>query len=473
MSQPLNKSDALASLPPEWPEPLLPQIQTAIKASGRKIVVLDDDPTGTQTVYDLPVLTEWSIESLSAEFADASAAFYILTNSRSLPLNEAQALNRELGHNLVVAAKQVGCDFVVVSRSDSTLRGHFPGEVEALAKALNQSFDGWLLIPYFLEGGRYTINDVHYVAEGDVLIPAAETPFAQDSAFGYRSSNLRAWIEEKTGGRVPAEKVASISLDDIRQGGPERVAQQLASLNNGSTCLVNAVSQRDMDVFVHGSLLAEAQGQQFLYRTAASFVQARLGLAPRPLLTANDLDLPESGGGLIIVGSHVPKTTHQVETLLAQTGVKGIEVAVEALLDETRRAVTIDQAVAQIEQGLRQNHEVMVYTSRRLVTGSDAGASLALGRRVSESLVQIVRSISVRPRYLLAKGGITASDVATQGLGLKRAWVLGQILPGVPVWRAGAESRQPGLAYIVFPGNVGNDAALVEVVTKLRHRLPG
>lgn len=467
-SRPLNKSEVLHALPPEWPEPLLPQIQATIKASGRKIVVLDDDPTGTQTVYDLPVLTEWPVESLTTEFLDDSAAFYLLTNSRSLPLTEAQALNREIGHHLVDAVKQVGRDFVVVSRSDSTLRGHFPGEVESLAEALGQSFDGWLIVPYFLEGGRYTLHDIHYVAEGETLVPAAETPFAQDSVFGYRASNLRSWVEEKTGGRVPAEAVASIALDDIRRGGPERVVQRLAALDGGTMCVINAVSPRDMEVFVLGLLLAEASGKRFVYRTAASFVQTRVGLAPRSLLTAADLALPETGGGLIVVGSYVPKTTYQIKAVLAQTPIKSIEVAVEALLDETRRAAEIDRAVAQAEHWLRRNQEVMLYTSRRLITVKEAVANLAIGRRVSDSLVQIVQAISVRPRYLLAKGGITASDVATQGLGIKRAQVLGQILPGVPVWRAGVESRQPGLAYIVFPGNVGGDEAMVEIVNKLK-----
>ena len=157
--------------------------------------MLDDDPTGTQTVHNIPVLTEWSVASLRAELANDLPCFYILTNSRSLPLPGAQAMNVEIARNLREASHQAQRDFVIVSRSDSTLRGHFPGEVDALANALEQDFDGWLIIPFFLEGGRYTIGNVHYVAEGDKLVPAGETPFARDSAFGYRASNLREWVE--------------------------------------------------------------------------------------------------------------------------------------------------------------------------------------------------------------------------------------------------------------------------------------
>ena len=199
----LNKTQILNSLPPEWPNSLLDQIRAQIASSNSKLVVLDDDPTGTQTVYDVPVLTEWSVDVLQAELAGDASGFYILTNSRSMTLSAAQALNEEIGRNLLIASEKAGVQFTVVSRSDSTLRGHYPGEVDALLNALGANVDACLIIPYFLEGGRLTINDTHYVAEGDDLIPAAETPFAQDAAFGYQSSNLREWVVEKTNGTVP------------------------------------------------------------------------------------------------------------------------------------------------------------------------------------------------------------------------------------------------------------------------------
>jgi uncharacterized protein YgbK (DUF1537 family) len=81
-----------------------------------------------------------------------------------------------------------------------------------------------------------------------------------------------------------------------------------------------------------------------------------------------------------------------------------------------------------------------------------------------------VESITTRPRYILAKGGITSSDVATLGLHVKRAMVLGQTLPGVPVWHLGTESRFPGLVYIVFPGNVGDENSLVEIYQSLSYK---
>ncbi len=466
-SEPIQKQAFLNRLPPEWPEDVLPSVRSQLQSSQHKLVVLDDDPTGTQTIHDIAVLTEWPVDALASELRSDSPAFFLLTNSRSLPAPQAANLNHDIAANLIQAAAQTGQDFAVISRSDSTLRGHFPGEVEALARGLGQSFDGWLLIPFFIEGGRYTINDVHYVAEGDVLTPAAETPFAQDAAFGYRTSNLRAWVTEKTNGRIPLEAVESISIDDIRLGGPAAIHHKLMRLSGGKLCIVNAASMRDMQVFVDGLLRAEAAGKRFLYRTAASFVQARAGLVSHPLLTADNFDLPARGGGLVIVGSYVPKTTRQVEVLLNTTQVTAIEIDCNALLDPARRAATIESAAYSAKAALERDEDTVIYTSRDLINSSGSGASLAVGQQISAGLIAILRRIETRPRYILAKGGITSSDVATQGLDVKRALVRGQILPGVPVWQLGTESRYPAMSYIVFPGNVGGDDAVATVVQAL------
>ncbi|HXF61508.1 MAG TPA: four-carbon acid sugar kinase family protein [Caldilineaceae bacterium] len=466
----LDLETALASLPAPWPEDLLPAIRAQLAESRRKLVVLDDDPTGTQTVHQTPVLTTWTVDALAAELAAPGPVFYVLTNSRSLPLQDAQALNAEIGQNLAAAARAAQRDFGVVSRSDSTLRGHYPGEVEALTQALGMRVDATLLIPFFLEGGRYTLNNIHYVAEGDRLTPAAQTPFAQDAAFGYRASYLPAWVEEKTGGQVPADAVATISLSDLRQGGPDVVCAQLMALQDNTVCVVNAAALRDLEVLVAALLRAEAAGKRFLYRTAASFVQVRAGLAARPLLTAGELGLAGEGGALFVVGSYVPKTTGQVNALLAQPGLLHVEVDVPALLDQDRRAGEIARARVQAATALAAGQDVVLATSRTLVTGADAASSLAIGQQVSAALVEIVGGLGTAPRYLVAKGGITASDIATKALGIRRALVLGQILPGVPVWQTGPECRFPGLAYVVFPGNVGGADALVEVRNRLQSR---
>lgn len=464
----LPLSATLTDLPAEWPDDPLPRIRTALAETRRKVVILDDDPTGAQTVHDVPVLTEWSVDTLTQELANDLTSFYVLTNARSKPLAQAQALNMAIGCNLVEAARHAGREFVVVSRSDSTLRGHFPGELQTLTDALGERCDAWIVVPFFLEGGRYTINDIHYVAEGEWLTPVGKTEFARDPSFGFSASNLRQWVEEKTGGRVLAKAVASISLQDLRQGGPMQVLDSLSRLEHGTVCVVNAVSMRDLEVLSEALLAAERRGKRFIYRAAASFIRARLGQAAPPLLSAAALKAQGHSGGLTIVGSYVQRTTDQLAYLLENEKMTSIEVHVLTLLDARRRRSEIERVAKVVNACLTRGEDVVVYTSRKLVTGRDSDENLFIIQHVSDALVEVMQRVRTRPRYLIAKGGNTSSDLATRDLNVKRCMVPGQALPGVPVWELGQESRFPGLKYVVFPGNVGGPTALSDLVAKLR-----
>lgn len=449
-------------LPPEWPEDPWPEIRSWLLHRPHTLFVLDDDPTGTQTVHDVPVWLAWSVGDLQRELARGSRVVYLLTNTRSMPEDRARAVTRRAGRAIRDAAQAADRAVAVASRSDSTLRGHFPAEVEALEEGLGERFDAWILVPYFGEAGRVTLGDVHYVAETGVLVPVAETEFARDPVFGYRSSNLRAWVEEKTGGRVRADQVWSLSLEDVR-GGPERVAERLRALPRRCVCVVNLLTARDLAVFVGGLLRAEAGGHRYLYRTAASFIPVRAGLRPRPLLQPEELELAEARGGLVVVGSHVGRTTRQLRLLLSEHPAEPVELEPRALLDDVRWIEEVDSAAERATRGIRAGRDVVVYTGRTPLRGRTPAEDLRIGRRIARGLVEVVRRVRARPRYVLAKGGITAYEVARRGLGIRRAWVVGQIRPGVAVWRL---ERVP-IPYVVFPGNVGDEAALLEVVRAL------
>lgn len=443
------------------------QVRAAVRASGRKLVALDDDPTGVQTVANIVVLARWEVTDLAAELQGERLLFFILTNSRSLPASDAAALNREIAANLVAASRETKIGFAIASRSDSTLRGHFPAETDALTEALG-GVDGVLLCPAFFEGGRVTINDVHYLRDGERLVPVNETEFARDATFGYRHANLRQWVEEKTNGRIPADAVRSLSLDAIRQGGPDRIASILSSAANGQVFVVNATGYTDLYVVVLGLLRAEAEGKRFIYRTGASFVRARAGLPAQPLLRRADLLGPDAPPvpGLVIAGSHVKRSTEQIARLLKQPRTQAIEVSVPTLLaGSVMRDAEIRRARLQAEEALREGITPVVFTSRQVERAVD---QLALSRAVSAALVSIVHDVATDPGFIVGKGGITASDIGTQALGARRALVLGQIRPGVPVWRLGPETRFPGLPYVVFPGNVGTEETLAEIVSELR-----
>ena len=473
--EPILRSDLLATLTPQWPDSALrTRIREATIASGRRVVVLDDDPTGTQTVHDLPVVTEWSPDVLAAAWDESATTFYVLTNSRRYPLDRAAAINREVARSLTAVARAHGAEPIVVSRSDSTLRGHYPGEVSALQQTLEAemgvSYDGVVIAPFFLEGGRLTVNDVHWVAEGERLTPAAQTEFSRDPTFGYTHSHLPQWIEEKTAGQVRSGDTLSISLEAVRDGGPARVAEMLSGVSDGQVVVANATAYRDLEVFVWGLMQADSLGKRFLFRTAASFVKVRGGVPDRgPLgheglfVTAPD----QATGGLTLAGSYVQRTSLQLDEALTLDRMLGLELNARAVLEQRTRSEHISSVVSRTTAGLQQGQDVLVYTSRALIV--PAGMSqLQASQQVSAALVEVLRRLPVRPAYLAAKGGITSSDLATDALSVRRARVLGQIIPGVPVWRLGPESKYPDLPYVVFPGNVGGPAALASTIRILR-----
>ncbi|KAI3529929.1 hypothetical protein CSPX01_15152 [Colletotrichum filicis] len=473
--QGLPAQETIDALPTEYAGDVISSTRKVVdNGEVPVLVVLDDDPTGTQTCHNIDVLTVWDSATLDDEFSLNPTGFFILTNSRALPSAEAKHLIVEICKNVKTAAEKAGKAFEIVLRGDSTLRGHLPEEPEAAEEALGK-FDAWVVTPFFYQGGRYTINDVHYVKEGDVLVPASQTPFAQDATFGYKNSNLRKYVLEKCGHRFDESSFLSVTLDDIRVGGPAGVTKKLLSVAPGSNTvvIVNAAAESDMHVFVAGLLEAEKEGRRYLYRTGAAFVSSRLGITGIPPLTMADLGVSvEAGtkqpGGLIVAGSYVPKTTAQLKVLRERRGDKlaVIELDVEGLIESADAAEKVVTAAAtETATKLAAGEDVLVMTSRKLIKGGDALSSLQIGSKVARALVQLVEQIDVRPRYLIAKGGITSSDAATKGLRMRRARIMGQAAPGVPLWQCDEEtSRHRGVPYVVFPGNVGSDSTLAEVV---------
>jgi uncharacterized protein YgbK (DUF1537 family) len=476
--RPMDERGYLASQPPERKvEGALEEIRRRVVESGRRVAVLDDDPTGVQSVHGVPVLTTWAVEDLRWALEQTSPTFFVLHNSRSLPEEEAVAMNREIARNLSEAANEAGADFDVVSRSDSTLRGHYPAETDVLAEALEESGrgpDGLIICPAFFEAGRITVDDVHWVRQNGELIPAGQTEYAADHSFGYRSSDLKAWVEEKTGGRRKASEILSVSLADLREGGPECVLELLKEVSGGRPVVVNATSHADFEVFVLGLLAAEEEGRRFLYRTGPSFLRARGGITEPKVLGPEELyrKRPKEGHGLVLVGSYVPTTTRQLEGALALDGVRGVEMSVLRLLEPESREDELGRVAEEVNDSLASS-EVAVYTSRELVTADKVGLSnFEIGAAVSGALVEVMRRVDrTQPlSFVVAKGGITSSDVATKGLEVRRAEVAGPLLPPaiVPVWILPEENDFPGLPYVIFPGNVGGPGSLAQAIEILR-----
>jgi len=451
-------------------------LRTSIRAmraeDGLLLGVLDDDPTGSQSVHGVQVVTVLEEDAYEAAF-DAAATCFVLTNARSLDEPAAVVLNKIAAAGLTAVARRRGARIQLVSRGDSTLRGHLMAEVAALQttrrEALGSGYDGVLLVPAFLEAGRLTAADIHWARIGPGMVPVGETEFARDPAFGYAASDLRDFIAEKGGGAIDRGEVRSVSLAEIRLGGPSRVRDLLASVKDGAWVVVNATEYTDLETAACGLLLAERAGRSFLMRSGPSFVRALTGQGPKAPLRGAQIGPGAGPGrrGLIVVGSHVGQTSRQLAVLRESRATTDIELNVPAVISGPDQVVAA--TAGRVTAALRRS-DVLLYTSRAVVAGGTAAGSLAIARQVSAALSATVRAaLAARPAWVIAKGGITSHDVARLGLGVRRAEVAGQLFDGmISVFRPiDAIPEAIGMPYVVFAGNVGGDAALARVVAIL------
>lgn len=491
------EADVLAAYPAdlEIPAGLVADALAASSAAvPRVLVVLDDDPTGTQSVADLPVLTRWEVQDFDWAFAHiaqstAKPAVYVLTNTRSLDPAEAAARNEEVVRNALAAATGAGIRVGFVSRSDSTLRGHFPLEPDVIAATVaevsGEKTDGVVLVPAFPDAGRLTIGGVHYMrgAEG-TLVPVSETEFAKDATFGFSTSVMADYIAEKSQGRFPADSVIVLDLNIIRAGASAQdpaisakaIADAIEPATNSTPIVADIVTENDFRALALGLEEAERRGKKLLYRVGPPFVRGRIGQEVRTALTAEEAyagNTPSEAGGLIVVGSHVGLTTRQLNVLTTEhSSARIIEIDVEKLLGaEPDAKAHLDQTVAAVVEALHAG-DVIVHTSRLLIKTDDPAESLRIARTVSAAVVDVVNRTlkTFPPRFVIAKGGITSSDVAAHGLEIRHAIVRGPMLPGiVSLWEP-VDGPAKGIPYIVFAGNVGDDESLAQVTRKLSNK---
>ncbi|MCK7576583.1 MAG: four-carbon acid sugar kinase family protein [Chromatiales bacterium] len=432
-------------------------------SSKTKIIAIDDDPTGCQTVHSCLLLTRWDVETLVEALNDESPLFFVLSNTRGLDAAQAAAVTREICVNLRAALDRLAgqgrpIQPLIVSRSDSTLRGHYPVETDVIAEELGP-FDAHFLVPAFFEGGRITREGVHYLLVDGQPVPVNETEFARDSVFGFAHAFLPDYVAEKTGGRIQAREVERFGLDEVRG----EIGARLMSLSGNRCCVVDAERQADLDGFARQVLAAVGEGKRFLFRSAASLLTAFAALPPQPV-AARSMSAYVRGGrpGVVLVGSHVAKSSRQLQTLIDTTDVVPVEIDLERLVQD--EAGLFDTIIDRLEAAQHENRNLVLYTSRGERQFPTTAERLAFGERVSGFLVRIVQNLPRETGFLISKGGITSNDTLSQGLALHTARVLGQILPGCPVVRCPADHpRLPELPVVIFPGNVGDDASMAEV----------
>ena len=455
---PSNENDALRS-----------DISEILRNQKIKLIILDDDPTGIQTVHDCLLLSNWKSENLATAFCDNTPFFYILANTRSMTSVDSERITREIMNAVLETNKSFGFRLIFISRSDSTLRGHFPIEPQTMREVLVEYGQPLVLptffIPSFLEAGRFTINQIHYMKDGDDLIPVAETEFAADNVFGYKNSNLSDYISEKTNGEIDKENIGWISLETLRNNNAEELVLKIKELIKKNYVIVDALDYCDLEIFSKAFLTLYSRLDTYaVLRTSSSLPKAMSGIFDIDLLNKNNLSL-KKGPGLIVVGSHVKKSTIQLQLLLENKNVEGVEIDINQVLEQPDKLLSyiLETLNCIIEKGLTP----VLYTSRQELRLEDSAKRLEIGQKISAFLVKIVRELPFTPTFIIAKGGITSHDILTKGLDIEIAVVKGQIIPGVPVLCTDSKHKFPDMSYIIFPGNVGDENGLVTVLEKL------
>lgn len=435
-----------------------------------KIIAIDDDPTGSQTVHGCLLLTRWDVATLIDALLDESPLFFILSNTRGMDAARAAEVTREICINLKDALEALKFQHkpinpMIVSRSDSTLRGHYPVETDIIAEELGP-FDAHFMVPAFFEAGRFTRDSVHYLVVDGKPVAVDQTEFAKDSVFGFSTAYLPDYVEQKTAGRISAENVERFLLDDVRGD----CTQRLRKLSDNVCCVVDCETQADLNNFADQLQAMAAQGKRFLFRSAASLLTAFAQLPPQPV-RAKDMSayVRAQRPGVVLVGSHVAKTSAQLSYLIEHTDVVPIEVDVQQLdimdisdLIEAMHGLA-ESIVNQVHTAHAKGSSVVIFTSREELQFSSRAERLAFGEYVSALLMHVVRLLPESIGFLISKGGITSNDVLSTGLKLTQSRVMGQILTGCSMVCCPSDHpRYPDLPVVIFPGNVGADTALAQ-----------
>ena len=454
--------------------------------AGRfKIVVLDDDPTGSQTVHSCPLLLQWDRASLLEGLARPSPLLFVLANTRALAPEAAAARVQEIARALKGAMAELdaaaGPDapwidhWLIVSRGDSTLRGHYPLEVDGLEAEIGP-FDATFLVPAFLQGGRTTVAGVHLL-HGE---PVHTSAFGRDGLFGYGTSFLPDWVAEKTAARISAGQVELLGLKEL-EGAGQGLLQRLAGLEGNRCVAVDAERPQQLGALaaavreLTAPSAAEPWGRprRFLSQSAASWIEALAQLPPQPLAPAGLAQLRRlvAGGvplpGLVLVGSHVPLADAQLELLLAEPGCGGVEIPVAKLARVLEGPVALEMLASLEQAWLEQLQGVLaagqtpvLFTSRGELACRSAAERRRLGLELAALMARLAAALAPQLGYLISKGGITTHTLLADGLGLARVELQGQLLPGLSLVLTPSDGVVPGLPVLTFPGNLGEPETL-------------
>ncbi len=438
-----------------------------------KFVVIDDDPTGSQTVHDCLLLLKWDYSTLVKGFESKSNLFFILANTRSLSENDAKLIIEEICKNIkaVIASKVYKEEIIFISRGDSTLRGHNFLEPSSLNSCLGP-FDATFHIPAFIEGKRLTINGSHFVDK----TPINQTIFARDIIFGYQTSNVKNLLFQKSKSQINIEDIQNLFLSDIEILNDEEnniVFKKLKNLNKNKHIVVDVENYSQLNKF---ALVIKklTKHKKFLFRTAASFISAiseKKSVSQSEIFFSNlrirnkeKSFLP----GLIIVGSYVELSTIQLQNLLEISNCNPIELDVFEFFKITssennhkQRNLFKNKFLKEIRFSFEQGKTPVLFTSRKFMS-LDYSEQFNFYNSLSCFIAELVADLKYEIGYLISKGGITTNMILSNGLNADYVYLEGQILTGISVVTYNLINDEK-LPIVTHPGNIGTKDSLVNI----------
>ena len=423
------------------------------RSSVDRLVVLDDDPTGVQTLAGVRVLLAWDAPRIASALSGRTAV-HLITNTRALRVERVQPLVEDAVHAALAGVPEAR----IVLRGDSTLRGHLLEEYLGVREVISpRRWPVLLLVPALPSAGRVTVDGVHLFERGGVRTPLHETEYARDGIFSYDSARLLEWAEQRSGGLFEATAGRELHLGRLRADGDavSTALSELASRRVPAVLAPDAETLSDLEAIARGFRIAVAAGVDVVVRCSPTFAGV-LGrtTAPAPA------PLPLFGDGVLVVcGSYVDQTTRQLGRLLAAHPGSLVEADVRLLAGASPRR-EIERLAGEVSSALVGGRLAVLATPR---TRPKETTSLEAGERIARNLAQVVAALAPRPSVLVAKGGITSAVTLRDGVGADEADVLGPVLPGVSRWAARWPDGRP-LDYLVAPGNVGDDDLLVQLV---------
>lgn len=410
-----------------------------------KTIVLDDDPTGTQSATGVTVLLDPRQDALLAALRAADTV-YVQTNSRAVSEREAVRLVTTIRRAGLRAGKLLSQPVRFILRGDSTLRGHVFAESDVFASPSSVL----LFVPAFPAGGRVTRDGTHFVRIGTEHLPAGHTEYARDPVFGFVSSTLAGYVAEKC-----HRAAVPVSLDALRASEGAAVADALAAAPPGAVVVPDAETDTDI-VRIQRGLEKAWAARDIVVRCAAPLAAACAGVLSTSLLP-RPLERP-AGPVLLVCGSHTSGATAQLRELTRQVGCQLHTVPTsDALADPATTGRKLAKVAART---LESEGLACVVTERER---EPAHGTLEHGQRVMAALSIAIRELAGQASAVVTKGGITSAEVIKTGFGAATARVRGQVLAGISVWDLSVSTRGT-VPCVVIPGNVGDDHTLADIV---------